>query len=95
MPYFSASQLFSLPVKTKSGVYLGKVRSFDWDTESFLILRLYVRPRGWRYFFSRRELVINCRQIVAVQREAIIVDDLWEGEEFASAKEVKIGGSCP
>lgn len=63
-------QLIGLPVFTKSGTHLGKIKELDFDSDSLQVVKIHARhPFG-------KELIIDRTQIIEITLEKAIVDDL-------------------
>jgi sporulation protein YlmC with PRC-barrel domain len=67
-------ELQNKPVVTKSGDKLGKVVGFALDSTSLYIVKLHVRPSGWKAF-KTPELIIDRSQIAQVTDDEVIVRD--------------------
>ncbi len=83
----SHKNLIGLPVETKSGLLLGKVRGFEIESESQNILRYIVKSRnliGKLLTEEVSEIIINRNQVVSLDEKKMLVDD-------ASVKE--LGGT--
>jgi sporulation protein YlmC with PRC-barrel domain len=70
--------LIGLPVETKSGLLLGKIKSFEIDSETQNILRYTIKSRN---LISKllseeaNELIIGRNQVVSINEKKMIVED--------------------
>ncbi len=71
MPRLPYKQLKRLPVQTKSGKTLGRVRDIVIETEGQLVAQYLVAPTA----LSSKTYLIGRDQIIAIQAAAIIVAD--------------------
>jgi len=70
--------LIGLSVETKSGLLLGKIKSFEIDSETQTILQYVVKSRSLISKMLRereRELIIHRNQVISVNEEKMIVED--------------------
>lgn len=72
MPRLPLKQLKRLPVKTRSEKFIGRVRDVVLETEGQSIMQYTVAPSS----FSAKTYLIGRDQIIAIQSDAIIVDDM-------------------
>ncbi len=84
----AAKQIIGLGVETKSGRHLGRARDFEIDSDTLEIKSFYVRPAGLVKGLTDSDLVIVKSQIIAIDKNKMVVDDLAE-TELASAEEYK------
>ncbi len=77
--------LINLRVETESGDYLGKVYDFLIDTETYEILKYYIKGGSFLNKVFPKELIIDRLQIVAITKEKMIVNDL----DIKNLEEVK------
>jgi len=74
----NCKNLIGLPVETKSGLLLGKIRSFEIDSETQNILSYTVKSRnliGKLLSEKVGELIISRNQVVSVSEEKMVVED--------------------
>ncbi|MFZ5364502.1 MAG: hypothetical protein ACOZAG_03405 [Patescibacteria group bacterium] len=74
----SHKNLIGLPVQTKSGLLLGKVRSFEIESETQTILRYIIKSRNLiSKLLSEEigEIMINRNQVIFLDENKMIVDD--------------------
>ncbi|MBU4421598.1 PRC-barrel domain-containing protein [Candidatus Parcubacteria bacterium] len=76
----SLKKIIGLKVETKSGRHLGHLRDLDLDTETFEIVKIYVRPSGIVKGLVAGDLIISKSNVISISEEKIIVDDLAEKE---------------
>ena len=76
MATFSSSDIINLPVYTASGQHLGHVSSFDLEADSgtVTITHFYVRT-GLIKGLWHEQLVIHKSQVVAIDRDKMVVED--------------------
>lgn len=70
--------LIGLPVETKSGLVLGKIRSFEIDSESQTIMKYFVKSRNLVSKLlneETKELIIHRDQVISIDAEKMVVDD--------------------
>ncbi len=84
------SQLLKLPVFTKSGIKLGKVAGFRFETESQIITHYEVAPKGMAARLVGGDFLIGREQVISVDDEKMVVDDNTE-KAFELAKAKAIG----
>jgi len=83
----SHKNLIGLPVQTKSGLLLGKIRNFEIESETQNISRYVVKSRNIiSKLLSEEigEIIIGRNQVISIDEEKMVVDD-------ASVKE--LGGA--
>ena len=74
----SHKNLIGLPVQTKSGLLLGKIRSFEIESETQTISRYVVKSRN---LISKllseevREIIIGRNQVISIDEERMVVGD--------------------
>ena len=92
----NSKKLVGLRVETKSKIRLGRVNSFELETDNLELKKIYVRPRNYVKGFVVGDLIIDKSSIVSVSEEKIVVEDLNE-REFAKIAEYgkKLAGSQP
>lgn len=64
------SALKKLRVETVLGIYLGRVRDIEFDTESHLVVRYIVKK--WA---NSQEYLIHRNQIVRIEEKRMVVED--------------------
>ncbi|MBN1779291.1 MAG: PRC-barrel domain-containing protein [Candidatus Buchananbacteria bacterium] len=67
-------KIIGLPTETRSGQYLGKVKSIDFDQTTGKVTYIYVRPVWTKRFFCR-QFIIHRDQVVSLQENKLVVDD--------------------
>ena len=86
----SSHNLLNLPVYTKSNINLGKVTSFDIDTNTHSITKYHVKSNGLlENIIHNKELVIDQSQVISVTNEKMAVEDGLE-KEISSTKKEKV-----
>lgn len=70
----SSRKMLRLPVRTKSGTRLGRVASFDLDTDTGKLVAVHVLP-GVAARLLTDELVISWAQIVEITEQMVLVAD--------------------
>lgn len=74
----SNKNLIGLPVLTKSGLLLGKVKSFEVDGDTQTILNYNIKSKslvGKLLSEKVDELIINRNQVISVSEEKMVVQD--------------------
>lgn len=74
----NSKDLAGLLVETKSGLVLGKIKSFEIDSETQSVLRYIVKSRNLiSKLLSKEanELIISRNQVVSIKGEKMIVED--------------------
>lgn len=74
----SHKNLIGLPVETKGGLLLGKIRSFEIESDTQTILRYVVKSRNLiSKLLSEEvsEIIIGRNQVVFLNGEKMVVDD--------------------
>jgi sporulation protein YlmC with PRC-barrel domain len=70
--------LIGLPVETKNGLLLGKIKSFEIDSDTQTVLRYVVKSRS---LISKllseevREIIVGRNQVISLDEEKMIVHD--------------------
>ncbi len=75
----SNKNLIGLPVFSKSGLLLGKIKSFEVESETQTIARYSVKTRnliGNILSENDSELVVGRNQVISISEEKMIVDDV-------------------
>lgn len=70
----SIKKLFSLPVYTESGIYLGRVKDITADAESGHLLAYEVN-NFWLLFGSKNNYLISHKEVKSITSDKIIVED--------------------
>ncbi|MBU1146175.1 PRC-barrel domain-containing protein [Patescibacteria group bacterium] len=76
--YINYKNLIGLPVQTKSGLLLGKIKSFEIESDSQNILKYFIKSRN---LISKllseevEEIIISRNQVISLDEEKMIVDD--------------------
>ncbi|MFA5129147.1 MAG: hypothetical protein WC445_04305 [Patescibacteria group bacterium] len=74
----SHKNLIGLPVQTKSGLLLGKIGSFEIESDTQTVLRYIVKSRNLiSKLLSEKvsEIIISRNQVIFLDEEKMIVDD--------------------
>lgn len=71
----SCKKVIGLPVKTKSGQYLGRVIDFEIDSLSQTIEKYFVKCRGLIGGLFEEKLIIHKNQVISINDEVIVVDE--------------------
>ena len=71
-----SNNLTGLKVETESGRKLGKVESFNIETDSQSILEYKIKPFGLVKGLVARELIIPRGQVIDISENKMIVEDL-------------------
>lgn len=69
-----SNDLINLPVYTQSGKHLGKVASFEIDTDIGKIINFHVKT-GLIEGLWHEQLVINASQVIEITEAKMIVED--------------------
>ncbi len=90
----SNKNLIGLPVFSKSGLLLGKIKSFEIEAETQTIVRYSVKTRNLiGNFLSEKdsELVVGRNQVISINEEKMTVDDILEkiAERARSAEPIR------
>lgn len=75
-----------LPVRTKSGIQLGKLASFDLDAETGRLTALHVRVRGMVPGLLDDEAIVAWPQVVTMDDKEIVVVDSFATRGVTLAK---------
>ena len=84
------AHIVNLPVETRTGQYLGRVRSVEIDRVAGTVLRLYVRP-SWLKRLWYPQFIIHRNQIVRITENKVVVEDTvtpirsWRKAELTSS----------
>lgn len=70
----SNNDLINLPVYTQSGQHLGKIASFEIDTDTDKITSFHVKT-GLIEGLWHEQLVINASQVIEITEAKMIVED--------------------
>lgn len=76
--FIEGKNLFGLPVETRSGLLLGKIKEFEIDCDTQVIERYIVRSRnsiGKLLREGMRELVIGKNQVISIDGRKMVVED--------------------
>ncbi len=71
-------QLIGLPVETRSGLLLGKIKSFEVDSGTQTILRYVVKSRSLvSKLLAKKDqrLIIHRNQVISIDEKKMIVED--------------------
>lgn len=70
--------LIGLPVETRSGFSLGKIKSFEVDSETQIILKYFIKSRNLvSKLFNEEisELVVHRNQVISIDEKKMVVED--------------------
>ena len=84
---FSAEKIFNLPVETQTGERIGRVKSFNLETESQSVLEYLVKPSTKIKNLTNQHLIISRGQIVEIKNDKIIVDNNFVEKNALEKKE--------
>lgn len=76
----SSKKLTGLPVETKSGDKLGRVKDFDLDADTLEIKTVCARPKSIAKELVSGDLIIGRNLIISVDEKRMVVDDLLARE---------------
>ena len=79
-------KLISLSVETQSGQVLGKVSSFNLETESQSVLEYIVKPNNLVKDLVTKDLIISRGQVIDITTRKIIVDNTVSGGTLTKQK---------
>lgn len=71
----TAKQIIGLPVYTKMGQSLGKVISFEVDTNTHLVSAYLVKSHSLMARFFQESLLIHTEQVITLKKDRMIVQD--------------------
>lgn len=77
----NTEKLINLPVKTQSGTQLGKVNSFNLETESQSVLEYIIKPSNLVKELIQGDLIIPRGQVIEINAQKIIVDNNVVGDK--------------
>lgn len=84
--------LKNLPVYTKSGSFLGKIKEAEMDSETQQIIKYFVRSGNPLKNVLAKELLISSSQVISLSQEKMVVDDnIGRVSAGALVKEPAIG----
>jgi sporulation protein YlmC with PRC-barrel domain len=96
--FINYKNLIGLPVKTKSGLFLGKIKSFEIESETQTISRYVVKSRSLiSKLLSEEvgEILIGYSQVLSLDEEKMIVEDILV-KELGRVRTVRsMGRSAP
>jgi len=72
---YPLNKLINLPVYTKSGENLGKLKEIEIDTNTHQISNYLVKSSQMINRLSTKQLIIKPSQVVGVDKEKMIVED--------------------
>lgn len=90
--------LIGLPVLTKSGLLLGKIKSFEIERETQTIFQYVVKSRSLiSKLLSEEigEILINRDQVLSIDEEKMIVEDILVKESGRVRAVQSMGRSAP
>lgn len=79
----SCKNLVGLPVETKSGLLLGKIKNFEIDSETQTVSQYIIKSQSLiKKLLSEggSELIIGRNQVLFIEEEKMIVEDNVVGE---------------
>ncbi|MEN9558167.1 MAG: PRC-barrel domain [Candidatus Parcubacteria bacterium] len=71
----SAKQLIHLPVRTSSGIGVGKVSGVEIDTDTGRLASVLVKTGGLLAGLIGKELVVAWNQVVSISETEVVVED--------------------
>lgn len=77
--FINYKNLIGLPVETKSGLLLGKIKSFEIDNETQTISQYVVKSRSLISKLLREEvgeIIIGRNQVLSIDGEKMVVEDI-------------------
>lgn len=77
----SNKQIINLTVETQSGDVLGKIESFNLDTESQSVLEYNVKSSNLVVELVKSNLIVSRGQVIEINNKKMIVEDLNTVEE--------------
>lgn len=85
----SSSDIINLPVYTVSGQHLGRVSSFDVESEqgTLVLVRFYVRT-GLIKGLWHEQLAVHKSQVVSIDKEKMVVEDGVNRQEATDLKDI-------
>lgn len=96
--HINYKNLIGLPVETKSGLLLGKIKSFEIESETQTIFQYIVKSRSLISKFLSEgvgEIVIGCNQVLSLDKEEMIVEDILVKESGRVRAARSMGRSAP
>jgi len=95
----SSNNLIGLDVVTQSGQQLGRVTSFNIETDSQSILEYVVKPANIVKDLITKDLIIPRGQVIEITNDKIVVEDSLSGsknneKEKKSAKQEAVSGAA-
>lgn len=90
--------LISLPVYTRGGLLLGKVKSFEIESETQTILQYAIKSRnliGSLLTKRDRELIIHRNQVISISKDKMIVEDNVVKEEVLLKLKQSVSQDAP
>ncbi|OGY89998.1 MAG: hypothetical protein A2927_01395 [Candidatus Komeilibacteria bacterium RIFCSPLOWO2_01_FULL_45_10] len=79
--YLSLKTLKNLPVVTKNGQFLGKIREIEMEAETQNISRYFVASNQMVKRLTSKELIIAAVQVLSIDNEKMVVEDNLVKEE--------------
>ena len=96
--FIDNKNLIGLPVETKSGLPLGKIKSFEINSETQAIERYVVKSRNLIGKLLREELgelVIGRNQVISIDEAKMVVEDGMVGEKEIIRMSQGVGRNIP
>lgn len=79
--YLNSKAIRNLPVMTKSGSFLGKIKEIEIDAETQNISRYFVVSNQMVKRLANKELIIASAQVLSIDNEKMVVEDNLVKEE--------------
>jgi len=96
--FIDNKNLIGLPVETKSGLLLGKIKSFEFDSETQTIERYIVKSRNLIEKLLREELnelIVGRNQVISIDETKMVVEDGVVGGREAIRISQGVGKNIP
>lgn len=68
-------QLIGLLVKTENGQELGQIKDFEFDSDSYKIIKYIISSSGLVKKMLANDLIIDSTQVIKITDQEMIVDD--------------------
>ena len=83
----NSGKIINLPVETQSGQQLGRVESFNLETESQSVLEYLIKPSNLVAGLIKGDFIIPRGQVIDITNKKLIVEDNIVGGKNKSKKE--------
>ena len=96
--FIDNKNLIGLLVETKSGLLLGKIKSFEVDSETQTVERYVVKSRNLIGKLLREELdelIIGRNQVISIEETRMVVEDGVVGEKEKIRVSQGVGKNIP